>query len=250
MPEPDRIFVLGSPRSGTSALSRALRRIFGLRGSEEGHVLPVFTGILHTFHAHSTRFREHPYLLASRLDTDHFRRHILEYVRSLYQEAHGGEGFVDKTPGADSIVAAQLIKEAFPRSRIIMLRRNGIGYSCSFSRKFNVGIDAAAQSWAICMKAIEIARESCGDFLEVDHSELLLDRGDTSLEIARHLGRPECGEFLAAALTRARTEASAEDEAALVRAPSRLSDVCWTNLEKRQFRETCGPFMAKFGYSL
>jgi hypothetical protein len=244
----DQIFILGSPRSGTSALLHALKEVFSLQGREEGHLFPVFTSILHTFHEYSTRFKRSPDLLSSCLDTDHFRRHILEYIRGIYKSVHGTGGFIDKTPGAESIVAARLIKETFPKSRILMVRRNGIDYSCSFSKKFCVSIHAAAQSWATCMRALEVARRNCGDFLEIDHSELLLDPESASCKIARYLGRPEQRGSLATVLSQTRVETSAPGGVNFRKAPSRLSDVCWTELEKIQFRETCGPLMLKFGY--
>ncbi|HJS88314.1 MAG TPA: sulfotransferase [Acetobacteraceae bacterium] len=247
---PDQVFILGSPRSGTSALLHALKTVFGLQGKEEGQTLPVFTGILQIFHGHSARFKGQPYLLASCLDTDHFRRHILEYIRILYRDAHAGAGFVDKTPGAEAIVTAGLIKEAFPASRILMLRRNGIDYARSFSKKFNVDIEAAARSWVICMRALEIARETCGDFLEIDHSELLHDRENTSGLIADYLGHPERREALATRLARTHIEVTSVSEAGCRERSSRLSDVPWDESEKRQFRNICGPFMEKFGYEL
>jgi hypothetical protein len=71
------------------------------------------------------------------LRTPSFKAAIIDYARAFYQNAHPDGSFVDKTPGAEAILGAILIREIFPRSRIILTRRTGIEVVQSVQKKFD-----------------------------------------------------------------------------------------------------------------
>jgi hypothetical protein len=51
-----QVFVIGSPRSGTSITYYAMREVFDLPGRGESHVIPVFQRVIHTFFRYAQDF--------------------------------------------------------------------------------------------------------------------------------------------------------------------------------------------------
>src|SRR5689334_17947833 len=150
-----QVFILGCARSGTSITYYAMRDIFGLPGAGESHVMPIFQRVLRDFGAYQRDFAaKDPRLLAASLAPREFRRHIIEYIRQFYVEKYPQGSWVDKTPGAEALVGAPLIRETFPSAKVICTKRNGIEVVQSFRVKFSAEFSAACQAWSLSMNAL------------------------------------------------------------------------------------------------
>src|SRR5438552_17202137 len=98
-----QVFILGCARSGTSITYYAMREIFGLPGAGESHVMPIFQRVLHSFYTYQQSFRDSERdVFARSLDTADFRRHMIDYIRAVYDSTYPGRRWVDKTPGDEA----------------------------------------------------------------------------------------------------------------------------------------------------
>lgn len=239
------VFILGSPRSGTSITYYAMREVVGLPGKGEGHVLPVFQRVLHEFWKYAQDFAARDGTLAQQLDHGAFRGHVIDYVRGFYASRYPGDAFVDKTPGAEAILGAPLIRAAFPDARILLTRRTGIEVVQSYRRKFDAGFADACRSWAACMLALQRTREAKVELLELDQFDYTNAPREVGAEIAAHLGQPDLAPALATFLAERRTDQISGHD---WRRRLTLGEVDWTEAERLLFEDVCGPAMRAFGY--
>lgn len=242
------VFILGSPRSGTSITYYAMREVFGLVGRGEGHVMPVFQRIVHEHFRHATRFQgEGDGTLAKCLDVQGFRAFIAGYVRDFYTRHYGASGWVDKTPGAEALSGGPLIRTAFPSARLIVTRRTGIEVIQSYRRKFSAGFEDSCRAWALCMNALTRLREMGIPFLEVDQFDFTNGPAAVAEAMAAHLGQPERGAALGAFLAERRTDQISEHD---WRRRLTLADVDWSAGERAFFEQSCGEAMRAFDYPM
>lgn len=242
---PPVVFILGSPRSGTSITYYAMREIFGLPGRGEGHVLPIFQRVLHEHWKYAQDFAKRDGTLAQSLDHTTFRAGIIEYLRGFYAARYPGGGFVDKTPGAEAILGAPLIRATFPGARILLTRRTGIEVVQSYRRKFDAGFADACRSWAACMTALQRTREAKVEILELDQFDYTNAPREVAAEIAAFLGQPDRAAPFATFLAERRTDQISGHD---WRQRLTLADVDWSGEERQVFEEMCGPAMRAFGY--
>ncbi len=239
------VFILGSPRSGTSITYYAMREVVGLRGRGESHVMPVFQRMLHQFYTYTMDFRKHPGVLAGDLDVRLLRESFHDYLRAFYATAYGGHGFVDKTPGAEAIRGCDLIYGAFPAAKVLLLQRNGIEVVNSFRSKFGASFENACQSWVHVVDAAQQMTAARPELLVVDQFDLTNRPQAASAAIADYLGRPDLASRLAAFFAERRVEQQSEHD--WTRRLT-LADTTWTDDQKAYFTEVCGQSMASLGY--
>lgn len=225
----------------------AMRQVLGLPGPGESHVIPAFQRVVHGFWMYCDSLRNQEGVLARRLDFGDFRRHTLDYVRSFYATNFPDGSFVDKTPGAEAIAGAQLIRLAFPDARIIVTRRGGLEVVQSYRRKFQADFTDACRAWSICMTAIEQMRPLVPDQMEIEHYELAMQTDAVTQRLAAYLGRPECAADLAAFFRGNRTDRLSDHD---WNRRLTLDAMDWTDAQKQIFRTTCGPQMERFGYTM
>ena len=239
-----QVFVIGSPRSGTSITYYAMREVFDLPGRGESHVIPVFQRVIHTFFRFAQDFAGSG-VLAGELRTPSFKAAIIDYARAFYQNAHPDGSFVDKTPGAEAILGAILIREIFPRSRIILTRRTGIEVVQSVQKKFDAKFEDACQLWNACMKATSTVRASVPNLLEIDQFDMTNSAHEVATRISEYLEQPKKVQDLAKFFLERRTDQRSRHS---WNARLTLADSGWPETEKQLFVTTCGEQMAQFGY--
>ncbi len=242
-----RVFIVGPARSGTSAMYYAMRQVLGLPGPGESHVIPAFQRVVHGFWMYCDSLRNNNGVLARRLDFGDFRRHTIDYIRNFYAATFPDGSFVDKTPGAEAIAGAQLIRLAFPDARIIVTRRAGPEVVQSYRRKFGSDFTDACRAWSVCMTAIEQMRPLVPDLLEVEQHDLATRTDAVTHQIAAYLGRPERAAELAAFFRDNRTDRLSDHD---WNHRLTLDAMDWTEEQKQIFRTTCGPQMQRFGYPM
>ena len=243
-----KVFILGSPRSGTSITYYAMREVFGLKGRGESHVFPIFQRMIHQFYTYTQEFKKISGVLAAELDTRSFRDDLYAHLRIFYAKAYGGAGFVDKTPGAESIRGCDLISGAFPDARVILLQRNGIEVVNSYRSKFDASFENACQAWKhVVIASQQLVEQKQDRVLVIDQFDLTNAPETSAASIAHHLGRPELADKLAAFFVDRRVEQHSTHDWHFRQT---LADIGWSDDEKAVFRTVCGDCMTALGYAL
>lgn len=242
---PLRVFVLGNARSGTSIMSIAINEFFKLPGTRESHVMPVFRRMLSTFEKYE--LIKHPRVLANRLRPELARAGLREMARSFYNEQFPGGSWLDKTPGAELILTADLIEECFPDARLVVMRRNGIEVVELFRKKFSASFAQACGAWSRGMAALAKVKGSLNNAIVVDQYDLTNDALETSRLICWHLNNTELGDAMAKFF-----QTTSQDKLSTHERSHRLTlaDAQWSSEEKELFVNTCGKWMETWGYPM
>ncbi len=242
---PLKVFVLGPARSGTSILLLGLRKVFGLSGYGESHVMPIFARMLRSFEL----YRENlpPKVGVKDLRNDQLMTGFRATLRDYYTTQFPHGRWIDKTPGAESISAIPIILDVFPRARIIITTRNGIEVVQSFTRKFSSDVEKAATAWSRAMEAIDRRKPLPDSVLTIDQFDIVNDTARIASAVATHLGEPNrAAELLDFLATERRDQRSSHDWSRRMT----LADTSWTQAEKETFVQVCGPIMSAAGYPM
>ena len=216
-------------------------------GLGEGHVFPIIQSLLHQFHSYNLKYKGAKDMLASRLDTDSFRVELLEFIRKFYFATYKDGGWIDKTPGSEAIMGAELILEAFPSARVFVMRRTGVEFVQSFTRKFSVDFETACREWVDCMKCVIRLRSSGLPVLELDQFDIANAPEATAARIADHLGQPERAAPLAAFFRGERVEKTSNHDWSR---RLTVAEADWSAEQKAVFRRVCGAHMKQLNYPL
>ncbi len=242
-----KVFIVGSPRSGTSVLLRAMQNVFGLPAHGESHVIPAVGQSIYKLRAYYERFKDEAAdLLIRQLPIERIEAALVGEIRAFYASIYGEAGWADKTPSDEAVHSAPLIRKIFPDARIIVTRRNGIEVVESYRRKFGTPFRDACENWARVMDGIALLRQECSDILEVDQFDLANTPDVVGGHIAGYLGRSELGPRLAAFLASNREDRLSTHD---WRERLTLDDVEWTADERESFVHICGPLMRANDYS-
>lgn len=239
--EAAQVFILGAPRSGTSELAATLAAQLSLPWVGEGHVAPAFAAASTALDA-GTMWSD-PILQS--MSRQSLADMIQAACRRTYYLAHLSASFIDKTPGIPMLRAAPFLQTCFPGARYIFMRRNGISNVLSRQAKFGGDFGEHCQDWAGAMLAWEEVKPGLESCIEVEQEQMLSDPASVAAAIAAYLQRPDLADAIAASLcvgTREKTGAGI--------GRSTLADTSWSDFEIQQFREYCGPTMARWGYRL
>jgi hypothetical protein len=241
-----KVFIVGSPRSGTSVLLRAIASVFKLPRRGESHVVPGVARVIHGFRQYSEGFADAPAgLLIKDFPIRRFEDSVFEQVRDFYRTVYPTGEWVDKTPSDEAVYSAGLIRRLFPDAKIIVTKRNGIEVVDSFRRKFHAPFENAARNWVSVMQGIEQLALTDPDILVVDQFDFTNTSLDVGKQIAAYLGQPKYGTKIARFFQNDREDKLSKHNWSR---QATLDDVQWSDAEKRLFLDVCGETMARFGY--
>jgi hypothetical protein len=245
---PLKVFIVGSPRSGTSILFFAVNCVLELPGFGESHVMPVFQKIVHDFRTSIEKFSDAKEgILVKCLKQEDFEPVIFDFIRSFYVSAHRCQSWVDKTPTDEAIHGLSLIETIFSDAKILATKRTGVEVVSSYLKKFNASFNDACTVWVNAMEGIRMARGVCKNVLEVEHYEMANDPYNTAQKIATHLGRAEYAERMGRFLALEKVEKTSVHDP---RQRLTLADVEWSQQQKDYFVRCCGKTMDAFGYPM
>ncbi len=243
------VFVLGTTRSGTSALQLSILESTRYAGYGEGHVLSLLPSLLQHVEAYVST---HPAFAqsgttASRLSLDDFRESQYCAFRCLYSKVFGERPFADKTPSVEAIRVAPQLSKIWPGCRVIHCQRRAIENVQSKIKKFpGVGFEQHCLEWRDCMIEWSASRRLMDNCLEFDQIDLQENPEETSARIGSYLGLASdeierIGKYLAGH----RPERSRTTDAHVD-----LNDTGWSEEQRRIFVDICGDVMADNGYTL
>ena len=166
------VFIIGSPRSGTSILSAALHAA-GYSGYDEGHLLSlirVLSEVVDSFFA--THDLQSDGQLLSHVDNEKIKR-AMALVLKTFQVGPTREPWVDKTPGTDMYFAAPYIQEFWPTAKFIFAKRRGIENIVSRMKKFpDAPFADHCEDWASTMSGWRVLRDTGLDYIEIDQMDI------------------------------------------------------------------------------
>lgn len=248
-----RVFVIGSPRSGTSILGEALRRGAGYAGCNEGQVFELFPQLASVVDKHYERSAgvlRNPAHMISLVPRETFIDVLSQLFARIEAEHFGDRPWMDKTPGGNMIAGAPWLARLWPDAVFIYATRRGLENVASRRRKFpNVGFDRHCLMWADCAQkwlAVRDDAQLAGRWLQVDQQDVAQSPERVAAQLAAFLQLDASGQqALLTVFTGSHPERTASSAG-----PMTLAGSGWSETEQAVFMKHCGPMMEAMGYSL
>ena len=247
------VFVLGAPRSGTSAVAQAVMAATPYEGHQEGQIIDLLTPLLHSLRRFYESKRDE-ILVPERITmikkipeeyfTDGIGKLFADAVRPLFPERR----WCDKTPTPEMIWAAPHMLRIWPNAKFIFVKRRALENLMSRIRKFRaLPFEAHCLYWTACMGAWRAVRsELAGRALELDQYFVARHPGPVAQAIGALLGlAPNEVAELERILSRHQPERTSDS----------IRDICdaaamdWDAAQWATFDRVCGPTMNAYGYS-
>ena len=246
---PPAVFVLGSTRSGTSAIRNAICKA-GFMGPGEGHIV----GLLHRLHAAVTaHYRIHALAmkqgtLLSQTPEGDLHAQVDDLFGALITSKYPGP-FVDKTPNIEPLSALAEIEALWPVVTFIFCSRRGIDNILSKQRKWpGTPFENHCQEWTRLIQMWDERKGSISSkWIEMDFFELENQPRHAAQRIGGLIGSAD-GEIQAMANYFSGNRP--EQTGASTKRYVKLSDTGWTEDEIATFLDICGDTMERKGYGL
>ncbi|MGH9135740.1 MAG: sulfotransferase family protein [Acidimicrobiales bacterium] len=261
---PDPVFIIGSPRSGTTALAHALGRHPQLRVSKESYfVHQLFgNGRARAVWQHNQDRVTPSWLRHEGVERAEFLAYLGLGINALYTSRSGGRRWVDQTPLYTRMVDD--LADMFPGAQFLHIVRDGRAVVRSMGRFDDVfddeqraAITDEIPAWADDFRA---ACETWSEWVETA-LRFASAHPDRCLTIANEdLASDPAGGFdkvfaflrLDADAGPAKAFAGPRVNSSFKRAPSRPPDGWddWDDEQRRVFMEVAGGTMARAGYTV
>jgi LPS sulfotransferase NodH len=244
------VFIVGSPRSGTSVLVSALRSV-GYEGFNEGNFLPLITILGRAVDRHlELTGKTSPNVLATHVEPELLKGKIEEIIRDLANSLNVGNLWFDKSGNPDMIQAIPKLRRLWPNSVYIFAKRRAIENVISRVRKFPAhNFEQHCASWANNMAAWREVRAGLplDVYFEVDQQDLIRDTEGLCERIADFLGlEPEQSKRLVKTFKLRRPQETSSGSAAKIYS---LDSLGWSKEQLAAFQKHCVPEMEAFGYT-
>jgi len=252
---PDPIFVVGSPRSGTSQLAFSLARHSQNWVSRESHFLHHLAKLAKDIHALGTEWNAVSYtwwLAKEGVTAEELLRYIGYGMNALFTNRSGGLRWIDHTPGYAIIMSDLAV--AFPGARFIHIVRDGRdvvnsmihsehhrGVGCDWALDFRT----ACKTWAEHVKAaLDYEDANPSRVLRVYFESVSTGDDNEFKKIVDFLELPyeEAVTELFKSGKRLNSSFSEEERDKLKWQNS------WTDEQKALFATICGPLLVRLGY--
>jgi Sulfotransferase family len=234
------VFIVGSPRSGTSALTRALTAA-GYHGFEEGNLLGLSQIVEQQvdwyFEANDATS---PGTLLGNVNQTALKARFFAVFKQILDRLNPQEPWFDKTGNPETIMMLPRVMQAWPNSCVIFARRRGIENVISRLAKFpERDFTYHCQDWANNMRAWRTTSERLDQarILEVDQRQMLETPEIVGSKLGKLLG-----------LTELRTERPQENFPGSASRSTRISESGWSGEEIELFQAICGEEMVWYGY--
>lgn len=243
------VFIVGSPRSGTSVLTRALTAI-GYHGFEEGNLLGLSQMVdQHVDWYFQANDANSPETLLGNVNQSALKGRLFAVFKETLDHLNSVDPWFDKTGNPETILILPRVMEAWPSSRVIFAKRRGIENVMSRLAKFP-GRDFAyhCDDWANNMRAWRTTRGQLDSarWLEVDQRELLDTPGVVAARLVGLLGLQDHQREIAGTIFQ--TERPQESFPGSSARRNLLSETGWAGEEIGMFQALCGEEMVAYGY--
>lgn len=251
--ECEPIFIVGSARSGTSAMVLALRNSAQIPGYNEGHYLSVMHKMIKICTEHILERKQNnkrPEVMLSHVRTDEFTSDIMAMMKSRMESYFPNQKvWMDKTPDALMLRAIPYLILMWPKARFIFCKRRAIENIVSRLRKFkHLTFERNCEHWSTSM-SLWLEVKGCipeNQRIEVDQYEMGMHPVETAESISKLLGLSEgqkkrIGDFFGGE----RVEFTGADEKSL----KGLHELGWSGEQIEIYNRICAPMNKEYGYS-
>lgn len=243
------VFIVGSPRSGTSALVDVMLAA-GYSGFREGMFLSLLSGLSDLVSQHFNTFAAdaNDKILISRINADLLKKEIFGLLKKYMEAANPDGPWFDKTGNPEMIRAIPIIKLLWPESVFIFAKRRGIENVLSRLRKFPThNFQYHCKDWAANMSAWREVRTQLhpDSFVEVDQQDMIQHPQAVAAELAGFLGLASGGP-IEATLRLSRPQQSESNSAERV---VTLDGLGWSQDQLTVFGKYCAAEMEAYGYA-
>lgn len=243
------VFIVGSPRSGTSALVDAMLAA-GYSGFREGMFLSLLSGLNELVSQHFATFGTDASeeVLISRIAPEPLKAELFSVIKRYADAAEPPAPWFDKTGNPDMIRAVPIIKRLWPDGVFIFSKRRGIENVLSRLSKFPAyDFEYHCRDWATNMGAWREVRQllPAGSFVEVDQRDMIQNPARVAAKLQAFLG-------LAPNMAIEETLASSRPQQTGPGSAQRiltLDAVGWSTYEMKLFVTHCASEMEAYGYT-
>jgi hypothetical protein len=257
--EAEPVFILGSVRSGTSAMVNALKDGAQIRGYYETNVGPLMQRLIDTTEEFFANFSPDylaakDYHLIGSVDPKAIGTVIKNYFATVFKVKLGEGRWVGKSP--DSYLRAPMVRASrhlasmFPKARFIYCMRRGIENVLSRQKKFpGVPFAYHCQSWADSIEEWFKLKPELGErALEVRQRDIALRPKEVADQLARFLGlTPVERDGVLRVFEGPRAE---QIHVGLEHHELAFEETPWDESHRAVFLRWCGPAMQAAGYAL
>jgi len=245
------VFIVGSPRSGTSALVDVLRHS-GYKGFLEGNFLSLLHGVNQLVDQH---YRWYPgddkRVLLPNVDKEDLKRRLFESFRSIVDALNPQEPWFDKTGNPEMTLAIPIVRQLWPSAVFVLAKRRGIENVISRMTKFpSHTFEYHCANWAKNMSSWRAVREQIPpeSFIEVEQRNMVRHPEEAARELCAFLGISE--NVVPTAAKVMDTHRPQETTKGSASRTSSLASSGWTKEQIEIFLKYCEPEMKAFGYTL
>ena len=244
------VFIVGSPRSGTSILTSGLLRA-GYNGFYEGNFLSLIRVVDRLVDRHFSVFGSpNTKVLTSKIDHVALKRELAAVMTDTVRRLNPEEPWLDKTGGPEMIEAIPTLRENFPQSRYVFAKRRAIENLVSRLVKFpSLSFEYHCEDWARTMRAWRILKGNTprSDCIEIDQRDISTDPAGVAARLGTFLDlKSEATSFVERVFTSQRPQETKAGSSGRVFS---LASVGWTPEQVMIFDRVCGEEMRIEGYS-
>jgi hypothetical protein len=244
------VFVVGSPRSGTSALARALSAA-GYLGYEEGNLLGLGQILEERvdwyFKAYDATNAE---TLLGNVDKEDLKEKFFDVFKNIFERLNPTNPWFDKTGNPEAILLLPRMMSAWPTSRVIFARRRGIENIISRMQKFPERDFAYhCRDWSANMAAWRHVRGqlNVARITEVDQQEMLDQPKAVAERLSTLLSLPAAATAkIEHVFTRERPQESFPGSAQRLLS---FEETGWSDNDISTFINLCAKEMSEYNYS-
>lgn len=255
----EQVFIIGCPRSGTSALSWALAQHPQMWVSAESDFIQLLFGYGNMQRAYRIA-HDRPddgWLKKNNVRYAEFCAHMGIGVDQLFRSRSGGACWIDSSPGY-TLMAAELAL-MFPNARFLHLVRDGRAVVNSMiNSKFDIDwardFERACFTWAhYVAKGLDFEKVWPDRVLRINHVDLMVDTVGTCQAILQFLGMPLDGapaSFLAGGRINSSYDNQNPEDIRARKSLERLKESPWDSWSaerKATFNRLSGVMMAAVG---
>jgi hypothetical protein len=245
------VFIVGSPRSGTSVITAALMGV-GYRGYNEGNFLSLLAGLQKLVDNHFKAFgRSNPRALTSAIDPEAVKRGLFGVIHDQVADLYDGKPWLDKSGTEEMIASIPILLTLWPEARFIFAKRRALENIASRIKKFPTRpFEQHCISWTRTMLAWSKVRHRMPELpaIELDQRELADVPALAAERIAGLLDlAPEAQARIEATFTKERPQETEAGSASRILA---LRTIGWTPEEQDIFRLRCTEQMRLNNYTM
>jgi hypothetical protein len=242
----DPVLVVGSPRTGTTALALGLQAA-GISGFSEGHLLMLFVRIEQTIakYYQDEAANTLPGTLLHALPMPKLVSAYRDLARSIVDEAHDGKPWFDKTAHGGMVGCLPFFRSMWPDAKIIFTKRRPIENLQSRLKKFaHMSFAEHCADLRYVFLTWAQMRDQMANWLEVDQYDLITECEATSKAVANFLSLDsESANFLYQTVLNTHPERSAFSYE-----PLKFSSLDWDTEKKETFVTQLGDVMKLYNY--